>query len=269
MYQTLHSRRRGIVTLAATCLLPLVASAQLLGPTPYFQFADSPFAAVSFGGYFHLEDMEDGVFNVAGVTFDYGAVYGPGGLTDSVDADDGLIDGSGTNGRSFFFGGGSTGITFTFHADVLGQFPSHAGVVWTDGGNNIHFEPFDANGVSLGQLTGSHADGSHGGTTAEDRFYGAVHTAGGISRIHIWNDSGGIEVDHLQYGLGSGIELGDLNCDGVVNFDDINPFILALSDPAGYAAAYPGCDILSGDCNGDGAVNFDDINAFVALLGGG
>ncbi|MEW6250819.1 MAG: hypothetical protein AB1716_09235, partial [Planctomycetota bacterium] len=32
---------------------------------------------------------------------------------------------------------------------------------------------------------------------------------------------------------------GDLNCDGAVNFDDINPFVLALSDPAGYAVAYP------------------------------
>jgi hypothetical protein len=60
---------------------------------------------------------------------------------------------------------------------------------------------------------------------------------------------------------------GDLNCDGVVDFDDINPFVLALSDPAGYAAQYPNCNILNGDCNADGVVNFDDINAFVALLG--
>ncbi len=62
--------------------------------------------------------------------------------------------------------------------------------------------------------------------------------------------------------------LGDLNCDGVVNFDDINPFVLALSNPAGYQAAYPDCDILNGDCNGDGVVTFDDINPFVALLAG-
>ena len=61
---------------------------------------------------------------------------------------------------------------------------------------------------------------------------------------------------------------GDLNCDGVVNFDDINPFVLALTDPAGYAAAFPNCDLLNGDINGDGVVTFDDINGFVALLGG-
>ncbi len=64
-------------------------------------------------------------------------------------------------------------------------------------------------------------------------------------------------------------ERGDLNCDGVMNFADIDPFVLALSDPAAYQAAYPGCDTRNADCNGDGSVDFDDINAFVALLSGG
>ncbi len=61
---------------------------------------------------------------------------------------------------------------------------------------------------------------------------------------------------------------GDINCDGVIDFMDIDAFVLALSDPAGYAAAYPDCNWLSADCNGDGTVDFADINAFVALLGG-
>ncbi len=61
---------------------------------------------------------------------------------------------------------------------------------------------------------------------------------------------------------------GDLDCDGDLDADDINPFVLALSDPAGYQAAYPSCNILNGDCDGDGAVDFDDINPFVALLSG-
>ena len=59
---------------------------------------------------------------------------------------------------------------------------------------------------------------------------------------------------------------GDLNCDGVVNFNDINPFVLALSNPAGYAQQFPNCNIQNGDINGDGQVNFADINPFVALL---
>jgi predicted small integral membrane protein len=63
--------------------------------------------------------------------------------------------------------------------------------------------------------------------------------------------------------------LGDLNCDAAVDFDDINPFVLALSDPAGYAAMYPNCSSLNADCDGNGYVDFDDINPFVAILSGG
>ncbi|MEW6250996.1 MAG: hypothetical protein AB1716_10145 [Planctomycetota bacterium] len=61
---------------------------------------------------------------------------------------------------------------------------------------------------------------------------------------------------------------GDTNCDGAVDFDDINPFVLALTDPRAYGAAYPDCNVLHADTNGDGQVNFDDINPFVALLTG-
>jgi hypothetical protein len=62
---------------------------------------------------------------------------------------------------------------------------------------------------------------------------------------------------------------GDMNCDGIVDFRDINPFVLGLSDPSGYAAVFPDCDIRNGDCNGDAAVDFKDINPFVAILAGG
>ena len=59
---------------------------------------------------------------------------------------------------------------------------------------------------------------------------------------------------------------GDLNCDDEVSFDDINPFVLALSNPAAYRKAYPDCELLLGDINCDGKLDFDDINPFVALL---
>jgi hypothetical protein len=62
--------------------------------------------------------------------------------------------------------------------------------------------------------------------------------------------------------------LGDLNCDNTVNFADINPFVLALTDPDEYARRYPACDIRAGDVNDDGAVDFGDINPFVELLQG-
>ncbi len=61
---------------------------------------------------------------------------------------------------------------------------------------------------------------------------------------------------------------GDLNCDGSVDFLDINAFVLALSNPTSYQAAFPGCSIRHGDVNGDLLVDFGDINPFVALFTG-
>lgn len=61
---------------------------------------------------------------------------------------------------------------------------------------------------------------------------------------------------------------GDLNCDAVVNTLDIEPFVLALLDPAGYATAYPNCQIALADISGDGMVNGLDIEQFVLLLTG-
>ncbi len=59
---------------------------------------------------------------------------------------------------------------------------------------------------------------------------------------------------------------GDMNCDGNADFGDINPFVLALTNPAGYATQFPNCDIMNGDINGDGFVDFGDINPFVWVL---
>ena len=59
---------------------------------------------------------------------------------------------------------------------------------------------------------------------------------------------------------------GDLNCDGSVNNFDIDPFVLAIADPAAYAVAYPECSVFRGDANHDGQVNNFDIDAFVSLL---
>ncbi len=63
-------------------------------------------------------------------------------------------------------------------------------------------------------------------------------------------------------------DLGDMNCDESVDFDDITAFILAIQSSSGYAEAYPDCDRDLADCNQDGNVNFDDIPAFVQLLSG-
>ncbi len=62
---------------------------------------------------------------------------------------------------------------------------------------------------------------------------------------------------------------GDVNCDGTVSVGDINPFVLALTDPEGYAAQFPDCELLNADCSNDGVVSVGDINCFVGLVTGG
>jgi hypothetical protein len=63
-------------------------------------------------------------------------------------------------------------------------------------------------------------------------------------------------------------DLGDLNCDGQVNAFDIDPFVLALTNPAAYNSTYPNCNLMLGDVNSDGQVNAFDIDPFVLLLTG-
>lgn len=176
-----------------------IDNGQGTGPTPYLQTSDSPWLSQIGSANFYLEDFEDGLLNTPGVSSSGASVLGPGGLVDSVDGDDGSVDGSGSGGRSFFRTAGATGITFSFNQAVLGSLPQRAGIVWTDGAGMITFEAFNAGGESLGILTGTHAVSGVTGQTAEDRFYGWEY-AGGIGSIKIKNASGGIEVDHLQYG---------------------------------------------------------------------
>jgi hypothetical protein len=61
---------------------------------------------------------------------------------------------------------------------------------------------------------------------------------------------------------------GDVNCDGAVNFGDINPFVMMMMSVPQWHLTYPDCLARSGDCNHDGAINFGDINPFVAILSG-
>ena len=64
-----------------------------------------------------------------------------------------------------------------------------------------------------------------------------------------------------------GWKVGDMNCDGVVNNFDIDPFVTAVaSGEAAYHAAYPGCEFMNADCDGDGSISNFDIDPFVALL---
>ncbi len=60
--------------------------------------------------------------------------------------------------------------------------------------------------------------------------------------------------------------LGDMNCDCFVTVGDIGGFVMALTNPAGFDAAFPDCSIENADVNQDGFVTVGDIGAFVTLL---
>jgi hypothetical protein len=91
------------------------------------------------------------------------------------------------------------------------------------------------------------------------------------------NGNGWLDECDIAYGWstdvnGNGVPdecerlVGDLNCDGTVDFGDIHPFVLLLTSYQLYVDTYPSCLPLNGDIDDDGQINFADINPFVALL---
>jgi hypothetical protein len=176
----------------------------LIEPVGYRSFAGSPFNGVSLPGYFHLENWEDGLVNTPGVTpssTSTGSSFP--GFEDSVDGDDGVVDGTCSKPAGRCDSGFANGeISFTFEVELLGGLPTHVGIVWTDGGfgADVTFEAYDAANVLIGTRTvPGLGDNSNFGTVEEDRFFGVV-ASGGVRRIVVRNTGGGIEVDHLQYG---------------------------------------------------------------------
>lgn len=62
---------------------------------------------------------------------------------------------------------------------------------------------------------------------------------------------------------------GDVDFDGDMDFDDIDPFVLGLKDPEAYEQQYGVPPACNGDTDDDGGFDFDDIPGFVSLLTGG
>jgi predicted outer membrane repeat protein len=89
-------------------------------------------------------------------------------------------------------------------------------------------------------------------------------------QLRVWDgDADGVAIVDMGADEYASHRVGDLNCDGAVDFADINPFVLFLSDFGGWQATFPGCDPRIGDINGDGTYgegSFGDINPFVALI---
>ncbi len=102
--------------------------------------------------------------------------------------------------------------------------------------------------------------------------FGTWHSAAGEIPLVNFNDAdyaaavGGslVPPDYTNFvwvtmSLAPDILIGDVSGDGLVNTEDINPFIAALTNPAGPYT-------VNADINQDGLVNTEDINPFIALL---
>jgi hypothetical protein len=190
--------------------------AAVIGGSGYRAFSDSPFATLDFSGangYFYLETFEDQSLDTPGVTVTQGLGITStlGGFSaasvDSVDADDGLVDGRCRDASGSYcdgyYGGGFPGVGFEFSEEVLGSLPTHVGIVWVDGTNPVAFEARNASGQLLGSFGPAFSAGPafDDQDVLEDIFVGAVFDEG-IKSILVTSGSGGIEVDHLQYGFG-------------------------------------------------------------------
>jgi beta-glucanase (GH16 family) len=58
----------------------------------------------------------------------------------------------------------------------------------------------------------------------------------------------------------------DMNCDGIIGPEDLEPFVTALIAPDLYVSSHPGCPLCAGDLNGDGVCNGSDVQEFVHRL---
>jgi hypothetical protein len=201
------------------------SAATLFGPTPYRSAADGPFDRSGLGSTFFLEDFEDGELNTPGIT-QYilpAVVNPPGTLTDSVDGDDGVLDGSGQGGHSFRSRAYSYEFTapmryyltvaFDIDTDALGFTPNTFGFVWTDGPPTgfvaLYLLTDDRQIISMHGWDPSFnnplGDEQYDGGASEDTFYG-IYEPAGITRVAIETGTKDdsidwFEFDHLQYGL--------------------------------------------------------------------
>lgn len=151
----------------------------------------------------------------------------------------------------------------SFFVGVMGQFPG-----------NVFFARFDGTDPTPGQswLAGSTSPIDPNNLSAGTYEFDTIDVL--INQVGNWliraeGPALPPANDQNSNGIPDECELrGDMNCDGFMTVGDISGFVQALTDPAGYAASFPNCDINRADVNGDGFVTVGDIGPFVALLTG-
>ena len=88
--------------------------------------------------------------------------------------------------------------------------------------------------------------------------WGDLATGAGAASVSTW--------DYARFGVLPAPQPGDVNCDGTVDFRDINPFVQALTDGEAYQNMYSGCWPENADINSDGSVDYGDINPSIEVL---
>lgn len=198
------STRSALSSLVAVASFASLAAASgvlvTVPPNSYRSVADSAlFGVMSLDDEFRCETFEDGLVNTLGLSVGGGSIVAPSPTTDSVDSDDGSLDGSGTGGRCYRVAAGGTA-TISFASGPLGGFPERCGFAWTDGGqgSTLTLTITTGTGAIVTRTAGPLGDGADDGATAEDRLVAISHSDG-IQSIAVVATGGGFEFDHVQY----------------------------------------------------------------------
>lgn len=169
-----------------------------------------------------------------------------------------------TGGFDFIAGGEDNEITLLSETDYTARIlvelddPTLASL-------SITIEMLDNAGAVISTLNRSvfvddQDDGTIGVNTLSFDFLGISATSSAFGTSNTVGDpDNGIEISNvtITFATSAAVLVGDVNCDGVVNFLDIAPFIGLLSS---------GDFLDKADINGDGSVSFLDIAPFIGLL---
>jgi len=194
----------------------------------------------------------------------------------------GSIGGAGQMLGSYFLRIEDDSLTaLTFNVTANGSFQSVGGPLSTavieviPGGDPIFdFTQADYN-ITIG-FVGTATNWGTGGTlTFDNLFLTGITLADAdafsvtvtfADEIATWGNDGMLTVDNLLF---TQAVQGDMDCNGQVNIDDVEPFVLALIDPDAYEMGVgAGCFISRADVNLDTFINGLDVEMFTELLTG-
>jgi hypothetical protein len=132
---------------------------------------------------------------------------------------------------------------------------------WCFGVKKIGACCFDCTGTCEENMAQNTCDALHG-RFLQNQPCSALNPPCGAALGACCHDDGTCELTTCDACLPQGTPEcnGDYNCDGIVDFADINPLVAVLNGETP-------CDPNNADCNDDGFIDFGDINCFVAQLG--